>query len=166
MEEPRARTARRPLTIATVVVLLALLALGIWNAVEWRQATARVDDGAAAVAAAEAEVTALTSVSAQTRDADIEKLLAGATAGFRDEFEKQTDAFRKALASAKVTSTGRAVSAGLVDLDGDRARVLVAATGTVANDRTTRPEPRNYRLAVDMQKKADRWLVSGLEFVG
>lgn len=188
MEEPRARTAQQELSqppeetvatlsvprrsglsrgvVATGLAAACLLAFGAWSAVQWRQAVSDREEGRAAVEAASAEVTALTSVSARTRDADVEKLLDGATAEFRDEFEEQTDAFREALASSKVRSTGEVVSAGLVRLDGDRASVLVAASGTVTNSQARRPEPRNYRLAVDLQKEDGRWLVSGLEFVG
>lgn len=152
--------------VALGVVVLALLAGAVASGLDWRRTHAAEDDGDAAVAAARAEVLALTSVSAKTTEDDIDRLLAGATSDFRDELERQTDAFRQALVSADVTSTGEVVSAGLSSLEDAKATVLVAASGTVANAKAKQPEPRNYRMRVDLQKVQDRWLVSGLEFVG
>jgi Mce-associated membrane protein len=179
MEEPGARpvgaglmsrtsTSPRPLwqLIALGAVLIALVAGAVLSGLDWRRTRAAERDGHDAVAAARAEVLALTTVSAATTEDDIDRLLAGATSGFRDELERQTDAFREALVSADVTSTGEVVSAGLTALEDGTATVLVAASGTVANAKAKQPEPRNYRMRVDLTKVRDRWLVSGLEFVG
>lgn len=108
---------------------------------------------------------ALTSISADNAEQDITRLLAGATAGFRDQFEKQAVAFKKALSAGNVTSTGKVVSAGLVSLKDDHAVVLIAATGTVQNAQTTTPEARSYRLRAELDKTNGTWLVAGLEFV-
>lgn len=171
MDEPGARPAGAVVTtrwtaLAVLLLGVVLVAFGVDRGLAWREAAQDRDEGRAAVAAARAEVLALTSVSATTSEADVHKLLDGATDAFRDEFEKEAGAFREALTSAKVTSTGEVVSAGLVDLDGSEATVLVAASGTVSNEQARTPEPRNYRMKVDLQKVDDSWLVSGLEFVG
>lgn len=120
---------------------------------------------AAALAAASAEVTGLISVSQKTTAAEIDRLKAGATSAFASELGEQSVALRRALQAQKVTSTGRVASAGLVDWEPRRARVLVAAIGEVANLRSKTTTPRAYRLRVDLKQVSGRWLVSDMEFV-
>lgn len=151
-------------TVAVGLVVVLLLVAGE-RALAWRDAGDRTDDENAAAAAASAEVEGLIDMSGSTSDADMEKLLAGATADFRSELESQADRLKKALASNKVKAEGEAVSTGVVKLDGDKATVIVAAVGTVKNNSTKEAEPRNYRLKVDLLKSDGKWLVSGLEFV-
>ena len=102
--------------------------------------------------AAAEEVEALISVSADSSADDLDRLLDGATRSFRQDLQSQADTFRQALRSGGVTSTGEITSTGVVSLDDDRARVLVAAEGTVTNDRTDGAEPRQYRVRVDVER--------------
>lgn len=150
---------------ATTVLVLALLALAGWRGLAWQDARDRLSDEKAAAAAASAEVEGLIDISGATSDADMARLLDGATADFRSELEAQADRLQKALAANRVEASGEAVSAGVVELDGDRATVIVAATGTVRNKSTRAAEPRNYRLKVELVRSDGDWLVSGLEFV-
>lgn len=150
---------------ATTVLVLALLALAGWRGLAWQDARDRLSDEKAAAAAASAEVEGLIDISGATSDADMARLLDGATADFRSELEAQADRLQKALAANRVEASGKAVSAGVVELDGDRATVIVAATGTVRNKSTRAAEPRNYRLKVELVRSDGDWLVSGLEFV-
>lgn len=150
---------------ATTVLVLALLALAGWRGLAWQDARDRLSDEKAAAAAASAEVEGLIDISGATSDADMARLLDGATADFRSELEAQADRLQKALAANRVEASGEAVSAGVVELDGDKATVIVAATGTVRNKSTRAAEPRNYRLKVELVRSDGDWLVSGLEFV-
>jgi len=147
------------------VVVVALLVVAGERALAWQGERQRVDDEKAAAAAATAEVEGLIEVSGSTSEADVEKLLDGATAGFRDELEKHADRLRTALTKNKVTATGEVVATAVVKLEDGRATAIVAAVGTVENKQTAAAEPRYYRLRVDLQHDGDRWLVSGLEFV-
>ena len=159
----RERTTWRSLVVALVVV--GALGTAADRGLAWHRERSRVDDGSAAVAAATAEVNGLVDVSSATSDGDLDVLLAGATAGFREELQGQADALRKALKSNHVVATGHVVSAGVTQLAGGHATVIVAAAGSVRNTQARRAEPRNYRLRIDLQDDAGRWLVSGLEFV-
>lgn len=150
---------------ATTVLVLALLALAGWRGLAWQDARDRLSDEKAAAAAASAEVEGLIDISGATSDADMARLLDGATADFRSELEAQADRLQEALAANRVEASGEAVSAGVVELDGDKATVIVAATGTVRNKSTRAAEPRNYRLKVELVRSDGDWLVSGLEFV-
>ncbi|MCX6399733.1 MAG: hypothetical protein NTX33_07380 [Propionibacteriales bacterium] len=150
---------------AVLLVVTALLAFSGERALAWQGERARVSDEKAVSAAATAEVEGLIDISGSTSKTDMAELLDGATAGFRSELEAQADRLQKALADNAVKATGEAVSTGVVKLADERATVIVAAVGTVANKSTKDAEPRNYRLQVDLQKVDGAWLVSGLEFV-
>lgn len=159
----RSRLTRQ--SVAVIVVVVALLAFSVERALAWQSERSLVVDEKAAVAAAITEVEGLIDISGSTSDADMARLLDGATAGFRSELEAQADRLREALTENAVKATGEAVSTGVAKLAGDRATVIVAAVGTVANKKTKDAEPRNYRLQVDLQEVDGTWLVSGLEFV-
>lgn len=151
--------------LAVAIVVVALLVVAGERALAWRDQRDRVADEKAVVAAAQAEVEGLIDISGSTSEEDMARLLDGATAAFRKELEAQAARLQKALADNAVQASGEAVSSGVVKLDGDRATVIVAAVGTVQNKRTEQPEPRNYRLRVELLRSDDAWLVSGLEFV-
>ncbi|UUW90716.1 hypothetical protein [Pimelobacter simplex] len=159
-------SARRRYAVGAAGLLaVALLVFAGQRALAWQDERGRVDDIAAASAAATSEVEGLIDISGSTSEADMKKLLAGATAEFRKELEAQAERLTKALADNQVQASGDAVSTGVVKLAGDRATVIVAAAGTVQNKQTKTAEPRNYRLSVDLQKHDGDWLVAGLEFV-
>ncbi|WP_156393629.1 hypothetical protein [Nocardioides sp. Root140] len=149
---------------ATIVAvcLILITAQRAWSWQTEREVRAGEDD---AIAAATAEVEGLINISSSTTDNELEKLMDGASANFRTEFEEQADRLLKELKRNKVRSTGEVVSAGVVSFDDDKATVLVAAKGSVQNKKAKKAEPRNYRLRVDLDHTDGDWLVSGLEFV-
>jgi Mce-associated membrane protein len=148
-----------------MLVLLALVVFGLDKAIDVRHQGHTSSGGKAAVAAARKEVLALTTISASSTNQDIDRILAGASKGFRAQFEDQATTFRKALSDAQVDSTGKIASAGLASFTGSKAQVLIAASGTVKNKKTTSAQPRNYRLKVSLVKSGGDWLVSGMDFV-
>ena len=154
------------------VVLLVLMALvaglvvfGAFQARTWRDGETDAEARSAVLKASRQEVVALTTISSKTSDQDIARLLDGATKGFRAEFAEQADNFRSALTSGEVSSTGVVTGAGVKSLKGNKAEVLIAASGTVSNKQSKTPQPRNYRLRLGMEKVDGRWLVASLEFV-
>lgn len=166
MSPLRSLAARATLSgVVAGLVVVVLLAVATWQALVWRSEGNTQDDREAAIAAASAEVEGLIGISGATSDADLKKLLAGATAAFRADLEEQADRLTQEVAKNKVEASGEVVSAGIVKFDDDRATVIVAAAGSVKNKSTKKAEPRNYRLSVDLQRTDGKWLVSGLEFV-
>lgn len=168
--EPRSSTRRwRPRLpfwrAAGVVVALGFLALAAERGLTWRDLEHRGDDRRAATGAASDEVVGLISISGDTSDRAFEALLDGATASFRDELKSQAERLQSELSANDVRATGEVVSAAVTKIDDDSATVIVAARGTVQNAQTPEPEPRNYRLEVELDRVGDRWLVSKLEFV-
>lgn len=150
--------------LGAAVVTLAAAGWAAREGLEVRRLHADDAGRAAAVHAAEQEVVGLVSVGSRTTQADLDRLADGATSDFRSELQQQSKALRAALAGEKVTSTGSIVSSGVTSYSAERARVIVAAKGTVEN-KSSDAAPRSYRLRVDLSRVGGAWLVSDLEFV-
>lgn len=146
-------------------VLVAALALAVERGLAWRDAERREQARADVVEAAGDEVVGLITISARTTDEDLEELIEGATATFQDDLREQADRLRQEVVENEVEATGEVVSAGVVSLEDEEATVIVAARGTVDNRSARQPEPRSYRLEVELQRVEDSWLVSALRFV-
>jgi Mce-associated membrane protein len=58
------------------------------------------------------------------------------------------------------------LEAGVVSMDEDSATVVVVADSQVTNKSTDEPQPRHYRLQLDLVLEDGRWLTSDLQFVG
>ena len=147
------------------VLVAAVTAVAVLQILEWGDAQAREQAREDVVAAAEEEVLGLITISARTTDEDLEALIAGATASFREDLRAQADRLRQEVVDNEVEATGEVVSAGIASLDEERATVLVAALGTVDNRNASGPEPRSYRLEVQLDRVDGDWLVSALRFV-
>jgi hypothetical protein len=66
---------------------------------------------------------------------------------------------------ANVVTQGTVDSAGLDSINGTQAQVLVAATSKISNNNGAAQEPRKWRLVVQVEKVADAYKVSKVEFV-
>ncbi|MDQ4119015.1 MAG: hypothetical protein M3235_18950 [Actinomycetota bacterium] len=149
------------LVVALVIALAAAIAGGV--AVAGAAGTDR--DRNEAVAAARQVAVNLTSMKADTADADLHRLLDSATGEFRTEFAQRQQPFVEIVRRARVETTGEAISAGLDHLEGDRARVLVAVHSTVRNSAAAAGEPRDYRLGITLERVDGRWLASKVDFI-
>jgi Mce-associated membrane protein len=150
-----------------VVLAAALTAAGVagygWYAQQ------RVDEARQqALAAAKQTTVNFVSVSAATVDRDLQRVTAGATGDFKDEFTRGAPQVRAAVVQNNVDSHGSVLRAGLVSGDGDSAVVLVAVDATVKNVNAPQGRLSHYRIQVDVTRdaKSGRWLVSKLQFVG
>ncbi len=94
-------------------------------------------------------------------------MVAGATGAFRAHYVRSAHDLVAGMQRQRSTLTGHVVSSGVVDLAPDRATVIVATSGTVSNRRSAgREVPRHYRLRLTLVHEDDRWLTSGISFVG
>ncbi len=63
--------------------------------------------------------------------------------------------------------SGQVVWSAVAAVSPDRATVIAATTGTVANDSTHgQPEPRRFRLRVSLVREGGQWRTSDIRFVG
>jgi Mce-associated membrane protein len=165
----RRRTVGRWLLLALALALPVALAGGLWL---WQSRAlaaaeqARADDRAA-VNAATALTLAWASVDHRKVDEYVDTVRDGATGDFRTQFENAEPFLRRTLKDNKSVQvpTIPKDGAALLERRDDEARVIVAMDAAVSNKQTEKPQPRQYRLQVHVQKVQGRWLVSGLEFI-
>lgn len=159
----RTRLSRLDLVLGALV--LALVAGGVVLGARWveaRETQQRYDD---VLAAARAEALAFTTLDHRTVEEDAARVLDGATGSFERQFEGSLDQLTELATQNESISKGKILSAGVVSADGDSARVVVVADSTVMNVNTPSPQPRHYRIQMDLVRRGEEWLTSDLEFV-
>jgi Mce-associated membrane protein len=163
----------------TVNAVLAVVALGLVVAIVLlltRGASATPGDSraemlssqyAAVTKAARTETEAFIKVDYKNMDPLIEKVLAGATGTFKEQYSKVKVTLKATAQQGQSMSTGTVREVGISDIDDDNAVVFVAADAKVSNKSTKGVEqPRSYRLKLNMTREGDKWLTSNLQFVG
>jgi Mce-associated membrane protein len=155
-------------TVVVAVLLVAALAGVAVTGTRW-YGQQRLDAAhQAALAAAKQTTVDFVTISADSVDRDLQRIAAGATGDFKDEFTRGMQQVRTAVVENKVSATGSVLRAGLVSGDLDSAVVLVAIDASVKN--TGAPEGRvsHYRIQVDLalDPQSGHWLIARLQFVG
>lgn len=167
--EPDALARRRRMLVGCLVVVLvaALAAAGFYGR-QWYVDQAVQSARQGALAAAKQTTVNFVSVSAASVDRDLQRITAGATGEFKDEFTRGQAQVRAAVVENRVESRGSVLRAALVSGDRRTAVVLVAVDATVKNVKVPEGRPSHYRIQVDMVRDQDSgaWLVSRLQFVG
>jgi Mce-associated membrane protein len=162
------RRRQRPhwTTVALAVALcLAVAAAGLLGFTWYRD---RGLDRAhqQAVAAARQTTVNFVSVSASSVDRDLQRILAGSTGDFKDEFSRGQSQVRATIVENNVESRGSVLRAALVSGDRRTAVVLVAIDATVKNSKAPDGRVSHYRIQVEVAYASGHWLVSRLQFVG
>ena len=167
MTRVRGRLSGALLGLALVVPVAASVGVWQWQAAELRTAEDSRDADRAALNAATRQTMAWASVDYQEVDDYVASVEAGATGDFLEQFQESEDALRQLLESNKSVQvpTIPEGGAGLLERNGDEARVLIAMDATVTNKSTKTPQPRQYRLQVTLVRSDGEWLTSGLEFI-
>jgi Mce-associated membrane protein len=98
-------------------------------------------------------------------DADVQRILDGATGQFYDNFSQRSQPFIDVLVRAQSQSVGTVTEAGLESHSGDEAQVLVSVTVRTSNAGAPEQEPRLWRMRLSVQKVGDEAKVSNVDFV-
>lgn len=153
--------------LLVVALAIAVTAAGFFG-YRWQADRSLQAAREAALAAAKQTTVNFVSVSAATVDRDLQRISAGATGEFKEQFTRGQPQVREAIVENKVESRGSVLRAGLVSGDQRSAVVLVAVDATVKNVRAPDGRASHYRVQVDMARDAESgaWLVSRLQFVG
>jgi len=165
--DPAARPAARPVArrsapwwLVALVGVLALVGL-VGSAV----LLARPDDAAvraSAVEAAERYTALLTSYDAATLEEDVARVRAVSTDAFAQEYAETIDALRDQITGGATVSVGTVVGAGLEQLEGDRATVLVAVDQSLTSTgQPARTEANRVRMALERVDGA--WRIAEVE---
>lgn len=129
-----------------------------------REAQARYG---AVLQAARDEAEAFVNIRYDDARESIDRVVEGATGRFRDQYTSSTADVIEVLERNRSVLQGDVVWAGVVDVDDDRATVIAATSGTVANKQTKgEPVTRDYRLRLELERVDGEWLTSDLRFVG
>ena len=156
---------RRRLLAVGAAVFALLAAVNAWAG--WRDVQARRSDQMREqmVAAGREGALALTTIDHNEVDRDVQRILDASTGAFRDDFAQRAEPFKAAARKAQSTSVGTVSEAGLEDVDGDSARVLVALTVMTSNRGAPEQQPKSWRTRVTVTRVDDGFKVAAVEFV-
>lgn len=117
--------------------------------------------------AATAEVQAFLGIDHENVDTQTQTVLDGATGDFREQYGDELTSLKQSARDQESTAVASVLEVGISDIDATTARVFVAAN-TEVTSRSTDGEARTvpWRIQLDMVKEGERWLTSGLQFVG
>lgn len=152
----------------TVLLLVALVAVGFVGVPQWRDlraAQVRTADRTDVLTVAKLEVADLTTLSQSTLDSQLKRLQGRLTGTFARQFEAFYSTFASVVREQKVTSRGSVQSAAVSSLTDTKAVALVAARATVTSKEQKRKLDRAYRFEVSLSKRGSVWLISGMRFV-
>ncbi|OBB09674.1 hypothetical protein A5761_29265 [Mycolicibacterium setense] len=107
----------------------------------------------------------LTTIDFAQAEADVQRILDGATGSFHDDFQSRSQAFVEVVKQAKSKSEGTIVEAALESEQGDQGQVLVAVDVKTSMAGNPEPTPRAWRMRVTVLKSGDEAKVSNVEFV-
>ena len=163
------RGVPRPLLLLPVVALVVLLAADLALALKPRGESAHDKATAAVLSAASQEAVNLTTISYTSATRDLDRILAAATGGLRQQFLAQRAQFPAVLTRDKSVSRGQVLSAGLIALTARTARVDIAADATVSTTgggTKVQSVLKHYRMVMQLQLLHGRWLISDVAFAG
>jgi Mce-associated membrane protein len=107
----------------------------------------------------------LTTIDWQHAEADVHRILDGATAEFYDDFAKRSQPFIEVLKQTQAKTVGTITEAGLKSETTDSAQALVAVLVQTSNAGESEQVPRAWRMRINVQKVGDQVKVSNVGFV-
>ncbi|SDQ82759.1 hypothetical protein [Thermostaphylospora chromogena] len=130
------------------------------------EANDAAEDRRAAVQVAKAHAMHLMSISHDSVDQDIRRLLATSTGPAKEAYTRNAAKLKATTVDDKVVQTGVLRAAGLVSMEGGVARVLVVADVLIRWEGSKTPaQERFYRWDMKVTKVGGTWLVSEAEQV-
>jgi Mce-associated membrane protein len=107
----------------------------------------------------------LTTIDWQHAEADVHRILDGATGEFYDDFAKRSQPFIEVLKQAQAKTVGTITEAGLESETTDSAQAMVAVSVQTSNAGEPEQVPRGWRMRINVQKVGDQVKVSNVGFV-
>ncbi|ORB66641.1 mammalian cell entry protein [Mycobacterium shinjukuense] len=107
----------------------------------------------------------LTTIDWRHAEADVRRILDGATGEFYNDFAKRSQPFIDVLQQAQATTVGTITEAGLQTQTADTAQALVAVSVQTSTAGEADPVPRAWRMRITVQRVGDQVKVSDVGFV-
>jgi Mce-associated membrane protein len=164
----RSRTGRSYSTAMAIAVLVALAAgtMTVVLAVDHHQSRTRDDRDVAILQAARREVLNLLAVDKTDVNGYADRVLAGSTGEWHDEFTNTRKAVTAALADPAAQSTvGKIVAAGIESRAGASAAVLVSASTFAGRQPDDKQPGTSVRMRVNVADVGGVWKLSKVEIV-
>lgn len=154
--------------VPVLAVLLVLLLAGVGFLWITRPGTSavRTADYVQALQAARSGVVDMTSFDYLTLDDDIKQIEAVTTGDLKKEAVDQLNGRRQQITDTQATVNTEVVGAGVTKADATDATVLLVIQSTQKSTASEQAQVVRYRIQVELQKKADRWLLSGIAGTG
>jgi Mce-associated membrane protein len=156
--------------IALGVLLLALLGVVGWLVQDARAQRDRDDERQAALQAARQQAANLTTISYETADRDLARIISAATGTLKTQFEAQRSQFPTVLRRDKSVSIGTVLAAGVASQSAKTVDALVAVDAEVSNAQSAKAGSgklvKHYRMDMKLVRIDGHWLVSQVAFAG
>ena len=158
----------RPIVPVLLGLLLCALIAGIVVTVRDAQAADRRDAARqAALQAARQQAVNMTTISYETADRDLARIIAAATGTLKTQFSAQQKSFPDVLRKQKSVSVGRVLAAGVAGQTSSKVEALVAVDAAVRNATSgSDAVVKHYRMDMTLVHQGGRWLVSEVAFAG
>lgn len=159
---------RSPVALATTagLLIIALLAgLVGWLGYRTYQSHEVQQQRAQFLEAGRQAALNLTTIDFNEVDKDVSRILNSGTGRFVDDFQKRSQAFIDTVRGAKSVSRGTVSEAGIESINGQHANVLVAVQVTTSIDGNPEPQPRGWRMRIDVQRVGSEVKVADVQFV-
>ncbi|MFI6431198.1 mammalian cell entry protein [Rhodococcus oryzae] len=105
----------------------------------------------------------LTTIDHNNAEADVQRVLDGATGEFYDDFDRRSQGFITVVRDAKVTTVGESAAAGIETEAADSATVLVQVASRVSNGTGAQDQQRVQRLRVTVDREQSK--ISRVEYL-
>jgi Mce-associated membrane protein len=164
----KSRLLSSPIVLGAIlgmVMVLALGALGGWLGWGAYEAHRSQQVRSLFLQAGRQGALNLTTISVNTVDVDVQRIISSSAGAFRDNFQKRAQPFIDVVKQAQSQSQGTITEAGLESVSGDEAQVLVAVTVKTSNAGAPEQDPRSWRMRISVKKEGDDVKVSNVEFV-
>lgn len=164
-EPPRScRRLTRPTQLLSAAIILALTALCGFLAVRGYEGEQELRRQDSFLAAARAGSEMLTTVDAAHVHDDVAGITASSTGPFLEDFRQRSEAFVEAVTRAQSRTRGTILEAGIEQIRGDQADVLVTVAVTTSIN-GAEAQPRQWRMRIGVQQDGSTVKVSNVEFV-
>ena len=159
---------RSPIRLAAVAGLVTALVLGGvagWLGFRYYESDQAQRQREAFLQSARQTAINLTTIDWRHADADIERVLNGATGTFHDDFASRAQPFVDVVKQAQSTSEGKIIEAGLESVTPQGAQAVVAVGVNTQSAGGPKAEFRAWRMRISVQRVGDEVKVSNVQFV-
>jgi Mce-associated membrane protein len=148
-----------------VVTVAALAGLLGWLGFRAHQARTAQDHRELFLQVGRQAAVNLTTIDWQHAEADVQRVVDGATGSFRADFAARSQPFIDVVKQSKSTTVGTISEAGLESVSANSAQVLVAVSVKTSNSAAPQQVPRSWRMRIAVEGVGDQAKVSNVEFV-